>query len=310
VNINVENIVKKINIRGTVRLKEPMKLHTSFKIGGPADIYARPLDLKDLSALVSLVREEDVPCFILGGGANILVSDRGIRGIVIDMSGFSDIHREETRLICGAGAAVSEVSGRAAAEGLSGLEFIYRMPGSLGGALWMNARCYGRSIGEIPGWVDVLTSDLSEKRIYLSTGDFSYKKSPFQKIDAILIRACFELKYDKPELIRGRMEEVEKDRRDKGHFAHPSAGSVFKNDHSFGRPTGVILERLGLRGMRHGAAQIAPYHANIIINTGDARAEDVAFLIAYAKEEAYKKEGFVLDPEIRFIGDWDYGRSS
>lgn len=308
--INVENIVKKINIRGILRLDEPMSLHTSFHIGGPADLYALPSDREDLAKLLAAADSEGLPVFILGGGANILVSDRGIRGLVIDMGEFSEIQVKDPWIIGGCGAPVSAIAQRASAASLSGMEFIYRMPGSLGGALWMNARCYGRSIGDANGWVEYLDPQLNESRLELPSDSFGYKESPFQKNGAILLRAGFRLIHDDAETIGRRMKEVEEDRRAKGHFEYPSAGSVFKNNRSFGQPTGAILDRLGLRGTRHGGAQIAPFHANIIINTGGATAEDVASLVSYARETAYKQDGIELEPEIRFIGEWHEGRES
>lgn len=300
--------MKKINIEGPLRTNESMKLHTTFRIGGPADIYAQPAGPEDLSELLSVARAENVPVFILGGGANILVADRGIRGMVIDMGSFSLIRREGSRLIAGCGAAVSMLSEKAAEAGLTGLEFVYKMPGSLGGALWMNARCYGRSIGETSGWVEILDRYLQQRRIDLDPDDFGYKKSPFQENGAILIQAGFQLEKGKSALISEKMGEIERDRRAKGHFQYPSAGSVFKNNRAFGAPTGVILDKLGLKGLRHGGAQIAPFHANIIINTGDATADDVDHLISHAQELAYRVKGIRLEPELRFVGEWRKGR--
>lgn len=308
--INVENIVKKINIRGILRLDEPMSLHTSFRIGGPADLYARPSDREDLTKLLATADSEGLPVFILGGGANILVADRGIRGLVIDMAGFSGIEVKDTWIIGGCGTPVSSIAQAASEASLAGMEFIYKMPGSLGGALWMNARCYGRSIGDVPGWIEYFDPQLNECRLEMPSDGFGYKISPFQKNGAILLRAGFRLTHDNAGSIRLRMKEVEEDRRSKGHFEYPSAGSVFQNNRSFGEPTGVILDRLGLRGARRGGAQIAPFHANIIINTGGATAEDVASLVSYARETAYKQNGIELEPEIRFIGEWHEGRDS
>jgi len=302
--------MKKINIEGPVRTNESMKLHTSFRIGGPADIYAQPSGLEDLSGLLSLARAENVPVFILGGGANILVADRGIRGMVIDMSSFSRIRKESDRIIAGCGTAVSMISEKAAEAGLTGLEFVYKMPGSLGGALWMNARCYGRSIGDTSGWVEFLDRDLQQRKIDLVPDDFGYKRSPFQGNGAILIQAGFQLEKGDPDLIFEKMREIETDRKAKGHFQYPSAGSVFKNNRAFGAPTGVILDKLGLKGLRHGGAQIAPFHANIIINTGDATADDVDHLISHAQELAYRSRGIRLEPELRFVGEWRKGRNA
>ena len=283
---------------------EPMSLHTSFKIGGPADIYAVPLDETDIVQIAGVARAEGVPLFVLGAGANILVADRGIRGIVLDMSNFSKIEVREPEVQCGAGAEMSRVVEAAAQHQLSGLEFIYKMPGSVGGSLWMNARCYGISLGEVPGTVRFLDEALTRQSLELPDPRFAYKKSPFQASNVILLEAEFRLQPGESEAIWKRMHEVEADRRAKGHFEYPSAGSVFKNNRSFGQPSGKILDELGLRGLTFGGAQIAAFHANIIINTGSASAEDVRHLILHAQQTAYKKRNIVLEPEIRLVGDW------
>ncbi len=283
---------------------EPMSLHTSFRIGGPADIYSVPLDESDIVRIAGIARAEEIPVFVLGAGANILVADRGIRGIVMDMSNFSEIEVRESYLHCGAGAEMSRVVEAAAQHELSGLEFIYKMPGSVGGSLWMNARCYGISLGEVPGTVHFLDEALSRRSLELPDPRFAYKKSPFQASDVILLYADFRLQPGESQAIWKRMHEVAEDRRTKGHFEYPSAGSVFKNNRNFGQPSGKILDELGLRGLAYGGAQIAPFHANIIINTGTASAEDVRHLILLAQQTAYKKRNIVLEPEIRLVGDW------
>lgn len=306
-DFNVENIVKKINIDGPVLTNEFMRAHTSFRIGGPADIYVRPQHEADLITLFRVLEGSEVPVFILGGGANILVSDLGIRGIVVDMTDISAIEVRGTIVITEAGAPISNLARVAEQHALKGLEFIYRMPGSTGGALWMNARCYGKSISDLPGWVEYLDPALERRRMEISPEDFSYKKSPFQENGAILLRAGFRLEKGDREKIRKEMERIEQDRLSKGHFDYPSAGSVFKNDRSLGRPSGKILDELGLRGMCRGDAQVSPVHANIIVNTGNATAADVRSLIAYARDLAYEKMRISLEPEIRFIGEWPEG---
>jgi len=304
VDINVGDIVKKINISGKVKLHEPMSRHTSFQIGGPSDIYTVPADEADVVLIAGVAHSEEVPLFVLGAGANILVSDKGIRGIVMDMSRFTDIEVKGQNLHSGAGAEISVAAEIAAQHSLSGLEFIYKMPGSVGGALWMNARCYGQSISEVPGTVHYLDEALMHQILSLPDPRFAYKKSPFQGSSTILLSLDLMLQTADHAAIWTRMQEVQDDRRSKGHFEHPSAGSVFKNNRSFGMPSGKILDELGLRGLQRGGAQIAPFHANIIINNGTASAEDVRGLILHAQKIAYEKRNIVLDPEIRLVGDW------
>jgi len=168
----------------------------------------------------------------------------------------------------------------------------------------MNARCYGQSISEVPGTVHYLDEALMHQILSLPDPRFAYKKSPFQGSSTILLSLDLMLQTADHAAIWTRMQEVQDDRRSKGHFEHPSAGSVFKNNRSFGMPSGKILDELGLRGLQRGGAQIAPFHANIIINNGTASAEDVRGLILHAQKIAYEKRNIVLDPEIRLVGDW------
>ena len=303
---NVEKTAEKINIRGSLRQKEPMSAHTSFRIGGPADLYAVPEDQEDLVRLLEQADALELPRFILGGGANILVADAGIRGLVIDMASFTERKIRDATLSAGAGLPISDAAEEASRAGLSGLEFIYRMPGSTGGALWMNARCYGSSIVDVTAQVVYL--DRSYRLAALSPaageGGFSYKYSPFQHNGGIILRADFSLAPGDPERITAQMEEVAADRDEKGHFQYPSAGSVFKNNRAFGIPTGKLLDELGMRGLRRGDAQIAPFHGNLIVNHGSASAEDVRWLVETAQRTVFDKRGLVLEPEIRFIGEW------
>lgn len=267
-------------------------------------MYVRPKDEEDLLSLLRDLKSEDIPRFLLGGGANILVADRGIRGIVIDMSDISSIELEDAEVISGAGTAVSDVSDFAAAHALSGMEFIYRMPGSLGGALWMNARCYGRSISDLQGWIRFIDRDLELQTIPLSQDQFAYKSSPFQQNGGTIVQAGFRLETAEQDLVYQKMRQVEEDRRKKGHFDYPSAGSVFKNNRDFGEPTGKILDAYGVRGMRSGGAQVSSLHANIIVNTGGATASDVSTLVTQLQNIAFRERGIRLEPEIRFIGEW------
>lgn len=303
-DINVEKTAEKINIRGNILLREPMSTHTSFGIGGPADIFALPEDREDLGQLISCASREKIPLHIIGGGANILVSDTGVRGIVAHTGKIADITIQGTSLTAEAGASISGVSEKAAELNLSGLEFIYKMPGSTGGALWMNARCYGSSISELTEWIEYFDEGGEAHRMYLPHPDYGYKTSPFQGSTKTIYRACFTLKKGKKAEITHEMSRVYRDRKEKGHFSYPSAGSVFKNNRSFGKPTGVLLDELGLKGLRRGDAQIAPFHANIIINLGNAAAQDVYGLMEEARKRAREQLRIDLEPELQCIGDW------
>ncbi len=293
-----------IKIQGRVSFDVPLAPLTSYRVGGPADVLVSPAGPEDIAAVLSLARKEGIPHFVLGGGANILISDRGIRGIVLHMTSIDELTLSEGGLTVGAGREMSEVSERAAAASLGGLEFIFSMPGSVGGAIWMNARCYGSSISDVLEWTEVVDEDLKLTVVPRRPGDFEYKSSPFQGRDQVIVRARFALRADLTSSLLKVMEANRADRARKGHFFAPSAGSVFKNNHAFGDPSGKIIDRLGLRGFRIGGAQVSPYHANIIINSGGATAIDIETLIRHVAARVKDELGFELEREVVSVGEW------
>jgi UDP-N-acetylmuramate dehydrogenase len=305
---NVGKIPKKINLPCPVSYDEPMSRHTSFRIGGPADMYISPRNAEQAARVYALLNDLNIPIFILGAGANILVSDLGIRGAVIDMGALQgcslSVTDRGTALQALAGTAMSDLSALALEHGLSGLEFIYAMPGSVGGSVWMNARCYGRSISEVLLQVKlaettgrIVTTDVEQRQ-------FSYKHSPYQDRGALILEASFALKSGDTEAIRERMDWIREDRERKGHFQHPCAGSIFKNNREFGNPTGKIIDALGLKGRCIGGACVSPLHGNIIVNTAEATAEEVFRLIRLLETEVQRTYGFRLDREIMLVGQW------
>ncbi len=309
---NLRNIVEKINIskrfKGTILTNEPMKFHTSFRIGGPAEIFVIPRDRDDIAEILKVCKKFSIPYFILGEGANILVSDMGISGMVIDLTQLRGIKVSGTSIEALSGTPISDVSRAARDASLTGMEFIYSMPGSTGGAVWMNARCYGKSISEVLDSVEYVeispNGETNIKRERINKRDFGYKKSPFQKREQIITSATFKLSHGEREKIAEEMRKVEEDRKRKGHFLYPCAGSVFKNNRAFGMPTGEIIEQTGLKGYRIGDAEIAPFHANIIINKGNASATDVLKLIELVEKKVFNTFGFKLEREILLVGRW------
>jgi UDP-N-acetylmuramate dehydrogenase len=285
-----------------------MSRHTSFRIGGPADLYLTPENAEQAARAYKLLNNRNIPAFILGAGANILVSDLGIRGAVIDTGGLQGCSwlRSEgpTLLVAGAGTAMSEVSALALEEGLSGLEFIYAMPGSVGGSVWMNARCYGRSLSEVLRRVEYAEPSGQIVTAETQPEQFAYKHSPFQSARCLILSAAFALAPGQPEIMRERMESIEEDRKHKGHFHHPCAGSIFKNDRAFEAPTGKLIDALGLKGRCIGGACVSQLHGNIIVNRGDATADDVHQLIRLLETEVRRAYGFRLEREILLVGQW------
>ena len=314
--------MEKINREGkspfAIRYNEPMSRHTTFKVGGKADVWVRPG--KDIfpeyaGRLLKAAGREGIPVFILGAGANILVSDNGIRGIVLDTGAFQGIgKREERKIKSGqernvfyvsvlSGTSVEGLSTRLADRGLSGLEFLAGMPGSVGGAVYMNARCYEKSISDILLETEILDENFERQIIPFKAEDFSYKKSPFQNRKVLILAAHFAVQFRNSLEIRRENTSFRRDRSDKGHYRLPSAGSAFKNNRDFGDSTGRIIDHLGLKGLSMGGAQIAPWHGNIIVNTGNATAADIKTLMDEVARRVKEERGFELESEILFIGE-------
>jgi len=298
-----------------IRRNESMKDHTTFKIGGEADFFIIPKGegfISFCASLLNITCKEKIPLFILGGGANIVVSDKGKRGIVLDMGSWkgeykSALSKKEDELIFKSGTSIDEAADAACAYGLSGLEFLAGMPGTIGGAVWMNARCYSSEVADVLSHVEILYREKDEysiKQIDVKNGaGFGYKKSPFQEMDCLIISAAFNFRKGNKEKILAEMNKNREDRQKKGHYLFPSAGSAFKNNHDFGRPTGQIIDELGLKGLQAGGAQIASFHGNIVINTGNATASDIRALMDEVAAKVKKETGFILEPEVLFVGD-------
>jgi UDP-N-acetylmuramate dehydrogenase len=300
----------------TLRYDEPMYRHTTFKAGGPADLWVRPgrdIFPEYAAALFKAAAEEEVPVFILGAGANLLVSDRGIRGIVLDTASWRGIGKREDRgpeagagfsvRVC-AGTSVDGLVDRMTIRGLSGLEFLAGMPGLVGGALWMNARCYEKSVSGVLLETEIIDEALKRLWVPFNAEDFGYKKSPFQNRKILILSARFAVSFRNAAEIRKEVMAHRRDREEKGHYRYPSAGSAFKNNRAFGAPAGKIIDDLGLRGLRSGDAQVAPWHGNIFINTGHASASDIRSLMDEVKRRVKEERGFDLESEIIFAGDW------
>ena len=285
---------------------EPLAAHTTFRIGGPAGLYLKPdadCFVPYITTLLRLSREMGIPVFILGGGANLLIDDAGMPGVVLDTGGWSGIAgaaalAEDGRFILRAGTPVDEAVSWTGDRGWAGLESFAGLPGTVGGAVWMNARCYEQETADTLIEVTVLDEQLNLVTAAVSRADFSYKQSPFQRRNVVIVNAVFMLTRGNQDELREKAARFRRDREEKGHFRYPSAGSVFKNNREHGAPAGKIIENLGLRGTRIGGAQIAPWHGNFIVNTGGATADDVRRLITLVQERARTALGIELEPEV------------
>lgn len=281
---------------------EPMSKHTTFKIGGPAEFFIRPDSAERLCGLVAFLKAENIPYTVIGKGSNLLVSDDGIKGAVICLdSNFSDVKVDLTddTIECTAGTSLSQLCRAALDNSLSGVEFAWGIPGSVGGAVYMNAGAYG---GEVKDVV-VSCTYINEKGDIITKNcdelDLSYRHSFFTNTNNIILSAKFKLiKKDKAE-IRSKMDELMLKRKTKQPLEYPSAGSTFKRPE--GNYAAALIEQCGLKGYSFGGAQVSEKHSGFVINKGGATCKDVLALIENIKEVVYNKTGYRLECEVKLI---------
>lgn len=281
-------------------LDEPMKKHTTFRIGGPADIYVEP-SVKEVVPLIAFLREKFVPFMVIGNGSNLLVSDDGIEGVVISMGKCaSDIKIDGDCITVEAGAMLSSVSSRAVEASLFGFEFASGIPGSMGGAVYMNAGAYGGEIKDVLVEVTVLTEDGQIKNIPVDELDLSYRHSIFMEKPAIILEAKLKLRSGNQEDIKAVIDDIKQKRIEKQPLNYPSAGSTFKRPEGYF--AGKLVDDTGLRGYTVGGAQVSEKHCGFVINKSDATAADVLQLMKDVDTKVYDKFGVHLTPEVRIIG--------
>ncbi|MCQ2579342.1 MAG: UDP-N-acetylmuramate dehydrogenase [Treponemataceae bacterium] len=303
----LRKLTENFNTNIMVRFDEPMAGHTTFKVGGKADAFFEPASTEELKTLIEFLKTNGQQFFVFGGGSNLVVSDDGIEGAVICTRKMNNIslmqNTDGLYLNCAAGTLMDEIAEFCEKNSISGLETFSGLPGTIGGAVFMNARCYEHSISDVLKSAVYFDEDTRTIQSYeFNEADWAYKKSPFQNRKAIILEAQLKCAAGEKEQIKALNAHYVEDRKEKGHFKFPSAGSVFKNNHDFGSPSGKIIDQAGLRGFSIGGAQIAPWHGNFIINTGNATAEDIHNLVIHVTNEVKRQTGFVLEPEIIFVG--------
>ncbi len=276
-----------------------MRKYTSFSIGGPADILAEPENEEQLAALLKLL--QNAPHAVIGNGSNLLVGDGGFRGVLVRLSsGFSSVRVEGNRIIASAGATLSHVAKVAMEIGLSGMAPLAGIPGTVGGAMVMNAGAYGGEMADVIESSSCITKE--GRREVLSDHDFSYRHSIYAENGAIVTGAVFALREGNKEEIREEMRALSIKRREKQPLTLPSAGSAFK------RPSGgfaaQMIDEAGLRGFSVGGAAVSEKHAGFVVNLGGATARDVRTLLSLVQEKVQKTHGVLLEPEIRFLGEF------
>jgi len=285
-----------------IHMDEPMKRHTTFRIGGPADILVTPGREEEISRIYNLCRKSDIPLLVMGNGGNLLVRDEGIRGVVLKLlDNFSKYTVSEDIIEAQAGILLSRLSNIAAESGLTGLEFASGIPGTLGGAITMNAGAYGGEMSQVVQDTRCLDEKGNICTLQGKEHNFGYRKSIFSGTCTILLSSRIKLTKGNAGEIKARMEEYAASRKAKQPLSYPSAGSVFKRPDGY--YAGRLIEDAGLKGYTIGGAQVSALHAGFIINLGDASARDVLSLIEYIQTTVREKFGVELEPEVKIVGE-------
>lgn len=308
---------------------EPLAAHCTYRVGGPADYFCQPENVDQLQAILSRCKELDIPATVIGKGSNLLISDQGIRGMVICLEdnfsvlGFLDRCPDDdelisltarlspapqlnaagkTWLLAFAGASMIDTSALATQYGLTGLEFACGIPGSVGGAVYMNAGAYGGMTQDVAVMTYYLDTDFKVQKVYGEAQAFGYRQSFFQQTQALVLATCYELHQGDPEEVAAKVNEFTQKRQASQPLELPSCGSVFKRP--VGHFAGKLISEAGLQGARIGGAEVSKKHAGFIVNQGGATARDIADLIKHVQDTVLKKDGVSLETEVRFMGDW------
>ena len=302
-----QNIIEKFNdLLGEEKVKvdEPMKRHTTFRIGGPADYFLLPSSEEELSGILKICKNEELPYFILGNGSNLLVSDEGYRGVIIQLyRNYGDITVKGNEIHATAGALLSQIAVAAKNASLTGFEFAGGIPGTLGGAVVMNAGAYGGELKDVLKEAVVMDREGNIFTVPVEKLAMGYRTSLVKTAGYLVLEVVISLKKGSQEEIRDTMKDLADRRISKQPLEYPSAGSTFK------RPEGYFAGKLimdaGLRGYQVGGAQVSEKHCGFVINKGNATAADVCRLMADVQAKVQEQFGVTLEPEVKFLGDFD-----
>lgn len=310
--MNINNL-KKLT-KGSIRLKEPMKDHTTFRVGGPADCYIIPRNAKETAALVRYLEMNTIPYIVIGNGSNLLVSDEGYHGVVLDLGRNDDTSftmlgyewvGDELLMDVGAGCLMSAIGSFAARFGGTGFESLSGIPGCIGGACIMNAGAFDREMKDVVRTVDIIERSGEIRKITGEEAGFRYRGSWLMDTGAIVTRVELALQKGDPEAIRLKNEEYMELRRSKQPLEFPSAGSTFKRPEGYF--AGKLISDAGLKGYRVGGAEVSTKHAGFVINKGSATAADVMAVIRHVQETVREQFGVDLVPEVRLLGEFEGG---
>ena len=291
-----------------IKFNEPMKNHTTFRIGGPADVFIVPSDAMTLGLAVECCKVHHIPWMIIGKGSNLLVGDLGIRGVVfqiyhtMDKVTFEPMKGESMVVTAGAGILLSRLANEIAEHGLCGFEFASGIPGTFGGAITMNAGAYGGEMKPLMVYAKVLTGAGEVITLNQCELAMDYRTSIIQKESMVVLEAAMILRKGRKDEILALMSELNGRRKDKQPLEYPSAGSTFKRPEGYF--AGKLIQDSGLKGCRIGGAQVSEKHSGFVINTGDATAEDVLALIRHVQETVRERFGVTLEPEVRLVGEF------
>ena len=298
-----EIVTRLINITGkdNVRINEPMKNHTTFKIGGPAQYYVTPESVTQIQEVVSLCKDKNIPLHVIGNGSNILVGDDGVDGVVLALfNTFSDYEIKDNVITAQAGMSLIKLAVIALREGLTGLEFASGIPGSVGGAVYMNAGAYDGQMKDVVTSVTVLDEAGNIRILGRDELDMGYRTSAVAKHNMIVLQVIIELKAGDKEQIKDRMNQLSELRKQKQPLEYPSAGSTFKRPEGYF--AGKLIADAGLKGYGIGGAAVSEKHAGFVVNMGGATAKDVVELTDYIKKRIIEQFGVTLELEIKKIG--------
>ena len=282
-----------------------MKKHTNFKIGGNADIYVTAKTIEQVQVILKLVKQYQIPLVILGNGSNVLVSDQGIRGIVLSIAiqQFEiEKNREEAIITVGAGEPLGKIAYSLLKEEIAGFEFAGGIPGTMGGAIRMNAGAYGGEMKDCIQTVTYMTEEGEIKEFSNQECEFSYRHSIFCDKNFIIVKAKIVLPYGEKQEIQGKMEEYAQSRKEKQPLMFPSAGSTFKRGADF--ITAKLIDECNLKGYSVGDAQVSTMHAGFVVNTGNATAKDVIEVVNHVKQTVFEKTGKQIELEIELLGEF------
>ena len=283
--------------------KEPMSRHTTFRAGGPADFFVTPEKEGQVRKTLSLLKEAQVPRYIMGNGSNLLVGDRGYRGVILQIcKKMNRIRIQDTVIQAQAGALLSKIAAEAQAKGLTGFEFASGIPGSLGGAAMMNAGAYGGEMKQVLIQAQILNASGEIEDVLAEGMELGYRSSVFSRNGGVILSASIQLEPGDPPAIQSRMEELKFLRTSKQPLEYPSAGSTFKRPEGYF--AGKLIQDAGLRGFQVGGAQVSEKHCGFVINKDQATAMDIRSLMEQVSEKVYAQFGVRLEPEVKLIGEF------